>query len=1246
MPHKSLLLAVVVSLLLSLFPPAIPGLEVPTAYAHNLQTRMVSMFMDPATQAILDARMAAPGWSPPDALLQAGDELGLIIKVVPRDGTTTGVGGHIDFYVPNGVTVLDAAYVVPDGAGGFLKVAMKGQSPIAIGDGPIGAKSTSQLIGLGTNYTNINGVTEAPVTASGLHRGTIAGLYGDTGIFYATDPDTAYGSWQRYTGDWIGGGADRCGSLAFTAANGETLVNNSGDTVVPCNKWDAEQLMAWGVKGGTFGQNAPIVDYGDGRGNAPWGFAAGTAGPQSGYAWNFDWDEWQASGKTAADMRNAMGNDEIGPWQRIKYPGSRLSYDQAGLKSTVLGYANIDGSNVGFALSPSTPLPDTTSQTDSTSPKVIRWAVGQLTQYRPEYAWVKIRVNDIHDIVDPSGCPVFKGDTFGGDAGGTDNGKDHLWRYYEPTEVTWNGCLAAQKPATREIVKVGDTYQYKLKVYNFQNFTLSAVVVRDTLPGGVTFVSAVPAQSSGPNPLVWNVGSLLPGQKWEATVTVQAKSSGLLDNCMAIDSAQLPTQTVCDTTTSGSYPYLVPSKSASSSTVTPGGTVTYTLLVKNTGTGPSASPVVLDEYLPTGFTYQSLGAVYVNGALVTNTTVNASNPNQPSFSVPVAIQAGKELTLTFTAKVPANATAGPYCNTYRVVDNGIPLTTGSEACVTVGGASIGDTVYRDWNGNGQQDAGEEGIPGIQVCANVSYCATTDANGHYLINGLPAGTYSVDVTNPPAGYTATQGAHPTSVTLNDGDNVTTVDFGYQPGGTGSIGDFVFEDKGNDGAYDPGLGDVGLNGVTVNLYEDTNGNGVIDSGDLLITTTTTVNGNYLFSGLATGLSYIVDVVDASVTTALGTAAWSLVTPPEPRPVPNLAGAVLTADFGYYKIVPGSIGDQVFMDTNNNGTYEAGVDTPLPNVGLTLYRDDDNSGTLTPGDTLLMTTTTSITGTYTFDDLPAGNYIVDVDQNDPDIPAGYALSPLGTDPFPVTLDVAQNRTDVDFPFRYVPPPISKAVDKTGANAGDTLTYTLTTNYTGSSLLTNVTVTDTIPAGTTYVADSDTPEATVTPADNATATLLTWNLGSNAAGVPGYKAGASPSGNATAVFSEFDVTNSGNALGAPDSSFAAVNGGTNTCGSPCSSSGYIVLDLGTTVANGTVITLRLKYHVDGGGAVPVADVDGGTDGTTFTNVSTINTLTTSFADYTYTVNQAAGIRYLRLRARATAGSQDAQYVDVDAAS
>ena len=243
------------------------------AVAHNLQTKMVYMFFDPDTQTMLDARIDGndpcfSSYAPPDPLLRGagscddlvtpypGDELGLIIKVVPRDGTTTGVGGHVDFYVPNGLEVIEVAYLQPgsdpsDGLTGYDKVPMKGQSLIAVGDGPVGAKATAELIGLTGTYTNYNLVTEDPVvTASGLHRGTIAGVYGDTGIFYATDPDLSYGSWQRFTGN----PDETCGTIGVNLdiqGVNNRITNNSGDTFVPCNKWDAEQMFAWGTKGTT-----------------------------------------------------------------------------------------------------------------------------------------------------------------------------------------------------------------------------------------------------------------------------------------------------------------------------------------------------------------------------------------------------------------------------------------------------------------------------------------------------------------------------------------------------------------------------------------------------------------------------------------------------------------------------------------------------------------------------------------------------------------------------------------------------------------------------------------------------------------------------------------------------------------------------------------------------------------------------------------------------------------------------------
>ena len=108
------------------------------------------------------------------------------------------------------------------------------------------------------------------------------------------------------------------------------------------------------------------------------------------------------------------------------------------------------------------------------------------------------------------------------------------------------------------------------------------------------------------------------------------------------------------------------------------------------------------------------------------------------------------------------------------------------------------------------------------------------------------------------------------------------------------------------------DVGIPNVTVKLYEDTNGNGVVDAGDALIgTTSTNGSGVYSFPNLAEGLSYIVDVdqADPDIATYFGGGAIQQSTV-DPRPVQGLTGAYTTADFGFYKVVPGSIGDQVYL------------------------------------------------------------------------------------------------------------------------------------------------------------------------------------------------------------------------------------------------------------------------------------------------------------------------------------------------
>ncbi len=137
---------------------------------------------------------------------------------------------------------------------------------------------------------------------------------------------------------------------------------------------------------------------------------------------------------------------------------------------------------------------------------------------------------------------------------------------------------------------------------------------------------------------------------------------------------------------------------------------------RNIGGGPTGSPVTVKEFLPTGFTYDATytPVAKVNGAAITPTVSTASpnSLNQPLFTIPAAIAANNQLTITFRANVPANASPGVLLQ---------HLFGDPERCahhhrlrrpvLALGAGTIGDFVWRDWNGDGVQDSGEEGISG-------------------------------------------------------------------------------------------------------------------------------------------------------------------------------------------------------------------------------------------------------------------------------------------------------------------------------------------------------------------------------------------------------------------------------------------------------------------------------------------------------------------------------------------------------
>ncbi|MEJ8858748.1 SdrD B-like domain-containing protein [Variovorax robiniae] len=315
-------------------------------------------------------------------------------------------------------------------------------------------------------------------------------------------------------------------------------------------------------------------------------------------------------------------------------------------------------------------------------------------------------------------------------------------------------------------------------------------------------------------------------------------------------------------------------------------------------------------------------------------------------------------------------------------------------------AAIGDRVWIDANANGLQDAGEAGLGGVTVTlyrwngtANVVIgTQTTDANGNYLFDNLPAGNdYWVKFNNP-AGYVVTAPyAGPANIDSNidqwgytagafnlaTGEKNLTIDAGYYK--TASIGDRVWTDTNGNGIQD--AGEAGKAGVTVQVYTAVNG----APGTLVGTQTTDANGGYNFTGLKPG-DYIVKFTSADGT-ALTTANVGNDATDSDAGANGLTGVYTltsgevntTVDAGFKPLATAAVGDRVWIDAKANGLQDAG-EAGLGGVTVKLYQWDGANT-----NTLIATQTTDANGNYLFDNLPAGsNYFVTFTT-----PAGYVIT-----------------------------------------------------------------------------------------------------------------------------------------------------------------------------------------------------------------------------------------------------------------
>ncbi len=283
--------------------------------------------------------------------------------------------------------------------------------------------------------------------------------------------------------------------------------------------------------------------------------------------------------------------------------------------------------------------------------------------------------------------------------------------------------------------------------------------------------------------------------------------------------------------------------------------------------------------------------------------------------------------------------------------------------------------------------------------------TTNTNNNDNGVGTGSGTVSSNAV------TLTPGLTQTSNTVDNATGSTanpSLDFGFTP--VFALGNRVWFDTDNSSTINGA--EVGIDGVTVNLYA---------AGDLttiLATQTTAGGGYYLFNNLLDG-DYVVSIASSNFTGVL-TGYWSSGTSratdgtvsetiaafansdvdsddngtlqtsgtlngavisstvtlgpaitAEPASETDLDGgnqgqpdtqANMTVDFGFYTV---SLGDLVWNDADNSGVVN-GAEVGIGGVTVELWSGD--------GTTQLATTTTAGgSGLYSFDGLPAGDYIV---------------------------------------------------------------------------------------------------------------------------------------------------------------------------------------------------------------------------------------------------------------------------------
>ncbi|MBF1139796.1 MAG: carboxypeptidase regulatory-like domain-containing protein, partial [Thermobifida sp.] len=281
--------------------------------------------------------------------------------------------------------------------------------------------------------------------------------------------------------------------------------------------------------------------------------------------------------------------------------------------------------------------------------------------------------------------------------------------------------------------------------------------------------------------------------------------------------------------------------------------------------------------------------------------------------------------------------------------------------------TVSGTVYKDKDRSESLNNSEPGFDGITVNllgedGQVVATTTTDKDGNYSFEKLPAGTYRVKVHTDGdlAGLDQTEDPDSTKdstsgvISLgNDHRTETDVNFGYIA--NNSINGTIYRDGDRDGKK--GDTEGRYSGVTVQLLDK--------DGKVIATTTTDKDGKYSFEHLPDGTYSVKVVKDGALTDTdqTGDPDNKLDNASEPITLDEKNPSKGDVDFGY--VPNNTIKGTVYRDDNRDKMIN-GDEPGLERVSVQLLDEDGK---------VLQTLDTDADGNYAFQHLPDGKYTVKV-------------------------------------------------------------------------------------------------------------------------------------------------------------------------------------------------------------------------------------------------------------------------------